>query len=83
METSKRVIPLGDFESLYRKCDQCGKPATTACTDAIEAPSVPEIRGVQSPRWTESGLRFGCADHPVSPMVYFLDGREVPFSQCQ
>ena len=46
----------------------CGALASHSCTDAVQS-----LAG----DWTESEPRYGCAAHPVRPMLYFIDSRVI------
>lgn len=53
---------------------------------ALATHGVTDSREVTVGVFEETAMRFGCAEHPVASMVYYLNGDMKPFSEvlsCQ
>jgi hypothetical protein len=59
---------VADMPAAQHRCEACGEPATTSCTDAVE---------LFDGGWIESRERYGCSAHGVKPMIHFLDGTQT------
>lgn len=60
-------------------CSVCaGQGVTTLATH-----STTDAQQSDDGTWSETGSRYGCAEHKVTPMVILADGTKMPFAEYQ
>jgi len=60
-----------------RLCDACKAQGVTT----LATHSTTDARELEPGIYQETGARYGCAQHPVTPQVYTLAGECVPYSR--
>lgn len=83
IEVTTATRPMKNAPAEIHFCTECDKkftedpdydrnPATHGVTDSRET-----LEG-----WIETEYRYGCDEHPVTSMAYFLNGNSMPTNEA-